>query len=346
MGTLEAECFDHGLRGCMDCYQSVILQKMQQEGAEYEKNRLQQNHSHSTSWDSSNTLQGDLAISSRQLEDTFSALAISPDTQEVVDAAGKSNAPALNSFNALMYGPKYVLDRYKHANPASHSALIPASAARFFDHPYARQTAVVPTKAGVKTHCAFFLRTGHCDFAQQGCKFSHELPPGGIGELSGQATDRLFTPRRFLESTRDSLSKEAHTGEMAVRRAGTRGLQRHIGEYVGTRRLSKATRDVSRAMVANGEGLNTDTYRARTARFFQPTEILASSRMNNHETEAGLNSNNPNMIWRDVENWRNINVGQEASETDGAADDEDSASDLISLSSGNYDRRPIHSNRL
>jgi len=52
--------------------------------------------------------------------------------------------------------------------------------------PLARQNAVVNTREGVKTHCTFFLRNKYCDYMHQGCKYSHQLPPGGMEELRRQ----------------------------------------------------------------------------------------------------------------------------------------------------------------
>ncbi|RPA87922.1 hypothetical protein BJ508DRAFT_371432 [Ascobolus immersus RN42] len=95
------------------------------------------------------------------------------------------------------------------------------------------RTTSTPTPApqkgkGLKTHCTYFLRTGQCDFMQQGCKFSHERPEDPIlrtvnnetivvvpGKKSGSSSPEsgLSTKGRNIPINfgRGTLSRQAST---------------------------------------------------------------------------------------------------------------------------------------
>ncbi|KAJ6257932.1 hypothetical protein Dda_7722 [Drechslerella dactyloides] len=189
---LDKSCSIHGLRKCMTCHQGRLLDHSPEMEMDTDDDVQDISaHQHTESWGSSLTLPGRSSPEYPQYNCSVKA-----STVDVEPAKNPIAYGDLDSAAALrLYGPKYFKENYPQQEPPIHNTYLPTRGRFNNDNPFHRQHAVVPTQPGVKTHCAFFLRTGHCDFAQQGCKFSHELPPGGIGELTNQ------TGRRSSQST-------------------------------------------------------------------------------------------------------------------------------------------------
>ncbi|KAK6507255.1 hypothetical protein TWF481_005703 [Arthrobotrys musiformis] len=349
METLELSCTTHGLTQCMECHQTLLLKKIHEEEEQKENmNTLTRAmHSHSLSWDSGATLHG-------------SAFQQVPaHRNSMIAAVGQSmitDTPVygpLDASTALrVYGPKFLRENFPQADPPIHNTIGQVPRNGFMtENPYSRQNAVVPTQPGVKTHCAYFLRTGRCDFAQQGCKFSHELPPGGEVELTLPSARRtVSSPPSFFNAHRGNTGQlsGAMFSDMAQRLtplpdidliesvAPIRGFTPMPAQRAP--RLSEAEYPLIPRGGAGGSGRVTQPALGR----FQPVDEtpLVNARRRLATQPAQRQNYRP---WRDQvsetrrgdPSWKENSRRRpnHPSETDGAADDEGSSEDLISLSS-------------
>ncbi|KAF3932152.1 hypothetical protein ABW20_dc0108165 [Dactylellina cionopaga] len=324
---LELPCSTHGLTQCMECHQALLIQQIRNE--EQKENfhggtSKTLHHHHSLSWDSGITLQGQ---SSPEFPSRQTSSALTRRTSLTQSTA----YPALSMTNALrLYGPKFVKENFPQTSPPVHNTYIPFSRGNSLEHPFQRQHSIIPTQPGIKTHCAFFLRTGHCDFAQQGCKFSHELPPGGITELTTRSTSLTTSTSGPFGPPRNGLGGSVYAESVA--------LPRRLTHVSTVRAVSGPVHAIKRSDSPYSElGSNTSSMRSSypvlNARIQFDDSISGARRR-----LTGQNSQQQRQtpkLWRDVTSWRDHmkHSDDHTNETDGAADDEDSDSDLISLSS-------------
>lgn len=67
---------------------------------------------------------------------------------------------------------------------------------------YTARSSVTPPSGKVpdankKTHCSYWIRTGECDYAQQGCMYKHEMPDEkGLAALGFRGTPRWWLERK------------------------------------------------------------------------------------------------------------------------------------------------------
>ncbi|KAK6514258.1 hypothetical protein TWF506_008656 [Arthrobotrys conoides] len=351
MDMLELPCTTHGLTQCMECHQTLLLQKIHQEEAHKENmsSLTRAMHHHSLSWDSGATLHSATTYQQAPVHRN-SMMATSGHVQPLLTEAALY--PPLTAANALrLYGPKFVRENFPQQEPPIHNTIGQVPRGGFMaDNPYSRQHAVVPTQPGVKTHCAYFLRTGRCDFAQQGCKFSHELPPGGQAELA------LPTARRTVSSP-PSFFANQNLGQMggvvypdvAQRLAPLPDID--LIETIAPGRgippipISRGPRltEGEFSLVPRGGGGGGGSSRVSQPVFnrFQPLDDTphVSARRRLATQPAQRQNSRPwreaSETRRDISYWKQNSERQTGhhSETDGAADDEESSEDLISLSS-------------
>ncbi|KAK6329734.1 hypothetical protein TWF696_003600 [Orbilia brochopaga] len=364
-----------------DCY---YKHKHAQQEEMDRRNRL-----HTQSWGSSRTLPGQ---SSPEYQVHLQGNKTSARNVGPVNNAAPHGV--LDSATALrLYGPKYFKENFPQSEPPIHNTNVPARGRHFQENPFHRQNAVVPTQPGVKTHCAYFLRTGHCDFAQQGCRFSHELPPGGLAELLGPAgrgrSGSHAANGGVLGQSRNGPGGN-HVTEPAKKRqpfanvtAGqVQGIKISANPYLALSDQSQTSTDVQQVypspVISNvgpkipGPRTSTETSEIKvtnkgpgTSASFYDTATKASGKLPTTGTRAidatvrargivnthvdpvrqrvlsHINYNRPpqDKVWRQSSSWRDglKDMSRSATGTDGAADDEDSSSDLISLSSDDDD---------
>ncbi|KAF3178163.1 hypothetical protein TWF225_007931 [Orbilia oligospora] len=351
MDILEHRCTTHGLTQCMECHQTLLLQKIHQEEDHKENisSLTRAMHHHSLSWDSGATLHG----GAYQPVSTHRNSMMTAPGQPLLSEA--TAYPPLTAASALrLYGPKFVRENFPQQEPPIHNTIGQVPRSGFMPgSPYSRQHAVVPTQPGVKTHCAYFLRTGRCDFAQQGCKFSHELPPGGQAELTLPPARRTVSspPNFFANHNLSQLGGVVYPD--VTQRLGPLpdiDLIESIAPVHGIPPLpiSRGPRltEGEFSLVPRGGGsggIIGGATRATQPVFnrFQPLDdtphVSARRRLASQPTQR--QNSRP---WRessetrhDTSSWKQASGRQTGhhSETDGAADDEGSSEDLISLSS-------------
>ncbi|KAK6339601.1 hypothetical protein TWF718_008997 [Orbilia javanica] len=346
LDMLELQCMAHGLTQCMECHQNLLLQKIHEDEEQKENihSLTRAMHNHSLSWDSGATLHGN----------TYQSVPINRNS--MVTTGGQpllteaALYPPLTAASALrIYGPKFVRENFPQQEPPIHNTIGQVSRNGFMaEHPFSRQNSVVPTQPGVKTHCAYFLRTGRCDFAQQGCKFSHELPPGGHAELAVPTAARraVSSPPSFFANHNLGQIGSSIYPEIAQRLAPLPDIDlietiapiRAIppapipriprlpeGEFSLVPRGSGITR-ASQPVFNRFQPLDeTPAVSARRRLASQPAQRQNSRQWREPTSEAR----------RENSSWKQTSRRQTdlSSETDGAADDEGSSEDLISLSS-------------
>ncbi|EPS41387.1 hypothetical protein H072_4722 [Dactylellina haptotyla CBS 200.50] len=329
-------CLLHGVENCAECQQALVLKQIRDE--EHKENLLlgdtKTQHHHSLSWDSGIAMRGE---TNPNLQPRSGA-AMMPIRQ---NSAPQNPAayPPLNAAGALrLYGPKFLKENFPQPEPPIHNAYVPSHGGLSLGNPFHRQNAVVHTQPGIKTHCAFFLRTGHCDFAQQGCKFSHELPPGGIAELTAQAAaaqaaQAAQVPTNSLGHPRNCLGDTMFADSMA--QASRLGVLRPVHTSVPLRTISGPTRSIRRPEnlyqpLVPTVGVSYPVFNIRPP----PPPIIQE---NHRSGIQHSQSQRQPRLWRESSNWRGHmkRVGSHNTEADGAADDEESDSDLISISSYN-----------
>ncbi|KAF3915093.1 hypothetical protein ABW21_db0209326 [Orbilia brochopaga] len=364
---LDRDCSAHGIRKCLACHKDRLMarirEKREKEGSNIpDKTAV---HKQSQSWGSSKTLPGQ---SSPEYPSHLQG-----------DGTGAGNAGQANQI--AIHGN---LDQ-----PPVHNTNAVVTAKYHPGDPFLRQHAVVPTQAGVKTHCAYFMRTGHCDFAQQGCKFSHELPPGGLAELTGQ-TGRRAGPHAsnggsFSQSrngtggntaTEPAKARQPAMGAVRTKAHGIKptpnpfkALEREDQAMIDTHKTYSPSVASHAGRKIPSSGITTETSTARgmnvaqkasTTNMFDTTmkasgnfsatgsrvldQNVRSRRVFTNQMDATrqrliaqLDYVRPaqDKLWRDSISWRDglRDMSRSGTGTDGAADDEESSSDLISLSS-------------
>ncbi|KAK6513371.1 hypothetical protein TWF281_004998 [Arthrobotrys megalospora] len=336
MDMLEIPCSTHGLTQCMECHQTLLLRKIHEE-EEHKENMTSLTralHHHSLSWDSGATLHGGVVQQAPTRRNTM----ITTSGQELI--AESAAYPPMTAATALrLYGPKYVRENFPQPEPPIHNTIGQISRGYMTENPYSRQHAIVPTQPGVKTHCAYFLRTGRCDFAQQGCKFSHELPPGGHAELTLPTARRtVSSPPSFFNANRN-LSQLGGVVYPDISQRLTPLPDIDLIESIAPTRaiapvpISRASRlaEGEFTLVPRGGGGRASQ---PVLNRFQPLEEggVVSARRRLASQPVQRQSSRP---WREQPVWKGNSQRQTdvPSETDGAADDEGSSEDLISLSS-------------
>ncbi|KAK6332529.1 hypothetical protein TWF730_004191 [Orbilia blumenaviensis] len=337
LDAINLPCLKHGFTQCVSCQQALLLEKIHDEEEQKENALARSMHNHSLSWDSTASHHGN-HIQPLHRSNTLAATA-----QALV--TGPAAYPNLSAGAALrLYGPKFVRENYPQQEPPIHNTSGQVSRGYANGNPYLRQHAIVSTQPGVKTHCAYFLRTGRCDFAQQGCKFSHELPPGGHAELALPNSRRTvsspphFFSRRnsgqfggpiFTDATQrltplpdiDLIEDIAPTRAMGPV-AHTRNNRLTDGEFSLVPRGGRATQPVlNRFQPFEENGVVSARRRLAT----QPAQRRDSRQWREHGPNQGREQS--------ALKENSKRKPDHPSETDGAADDEGSSEDLISLSS-------------
>ncbi|RVD81633.1 uncharacterized protein DFL_009489 [Arthrobotrys flagrans] len=346
MDMLELPCTTHGLTQCMECHQALLLQKIREE-EEHKENMSSLTraiHHHSSSLDSGATLHGGTYQSVPVHRNSTIATTGQPLLAEA------AVYPPLTAANALrLYGPRFVRENFPQQDPPIHNTIDRVPRVGFMaENPYSRQHAVVPTQPGVKTHCAYFLRTGRCDFAQQGCKFSHELPPGGQAELTVPTARRtVSSPPSFFASRNLGQLGGVVYPDVAHRLTPLPDIDliEAIAPVHGIlpAPMSRAPRltEGEFSLVPRGGGGAAARATQPVLNRFQPLDEspLASARRRLASQPAQRQNSRPwrepSEARRESSSWKQNSERQTGhhSETDGAADDEESSEDLISLSS-------------
>ncbi|KAF3933112.1 hypothetical protein ABW19_dt0200322 [Dactylella cylindrospora] len=342
--SLDRPCSIHGLPQCMECHQAVMLKKICDE-EEKENIGLEPitegiinvgmapaGHQQSVSWGSGGTFNSELN------PEHHSTVKV-PTIPMLNGSPYNVTYQGLTAYEALyMFGPKFVKEHFQQVNPLVHNTYNGINGSFNPDTPYQRQNSVVATQPGIKTHCAFFLRTGHCDFAQQGCKFSHELPPGGIAELTAQTGPRsqnggFGPPRNGLAG---SVFTESTHRRFPNSKVPNQDQGQPFAKYVG----GPAARGRGRGnafISAGNEGFN-QNFPGVNINYQIENQMNGNRRRPSNGVREVHQPRQPSGNWRELPSWRDNNrrASGMTNETDGAADDEESSSDLISLSSFNH----------
>ncbi|EWC46585.1 hypothetical protein DRE_04072 [Drechslerella stenobrocha 248] len=366
--NLEQQCAVHGLVQCMDCHQALLLQQIYMEEQKENLRTNKPSHQHTPSWDSCMTLQGQ---SSPEYPSGKAGTMVLTRPGAIRSTIVPANLDAAGALR--LYGPKYFKENYPQEEPPIHNSYGPRGK-YIQDDPFHRQQSVVSTQPGVKTHCAFYLRTGHCDFAQQGCKFSHELPPGGHVELATHIRRRAVARNNGQSNNGQSSNGQSSNGQSSngqssnghSSNAGRNGQNSNIGRSGVTANISGPTnkrQPIVKPSVGKPRGgikisenpflaLATDNKAEPDSQESSPraatvpdpsikVDYSINGARQRLTSQLCYKQRAPSSLWRDVACWRDKmpSIGRPATETDGAADDEDeegTSSDLISLSSSGF----------
>ncbi|KAK6526294.1 hypothetical protein TWF694_004894 [Orbilia ellipsospora] len=323
-------CIAHGSEECQQCQQSMVLNQLRDE--EQKENILFEaskppGHQHTISWDSGISMRSQINPDYQPQRSTSTMIS------RQNSAPQGAVYPPLTAGAALrLYGPKYVKENFPQSQPPIRDTYIPLHGGLSLPNPFQRQNSVVSTQPGIKTHCAYFLRTGHCDFAQQGCKFSHELPPGGPAELSGPPSTRLaIPPPGFVGPPPRAMYTEPLVPVPRMSTLGPGHMSGPMRSVSGPSRSSlRRLEEMYQPMVPTLGGIDISYPHYNPRPTFDGGRHRSMSQITQHQRSIPK-------LWRESNNWRDSAKRSDSrlGDTDGAADDEESDSDLISLSSYN-----------